>query len=226
MYPGLSRNFLFRFIALAAFPALAILCPGQTATPLQSDFFSTAAEEAYSTYQLPGDGDLWPSCWSDDGNLYAANGDGVAFTGGSNRFDMAVSMIAGMPPNLAGTTVATSVGTNWSGQGYNRKPTGMLCMNGRLYLAFQNLNSSNFDDAPAASIAASADHGATWTWDSSAPMFGTPGNPHSLAAYLFTTIFFWFLARKWKSVRFTRLSEKRRSWFSWRPAAVLSTAGS
>ena len=190
MFPGLSRNLVFRFITSTAFLALAILCLGQTVTPPQSTFFSTAAEEAYSTFQLPGDGDLWPSCWSDDGNLYAANGDGVAFTGESNRFDMAVSLISGMPPNLAGTTVATSVGTNWSGQDYNRKPTGMLCINGRLYLAFQNLNSLNFNDAPAASIAASADHGDTWTWDASAPMFGTPGNPHSPAAYLFTTIFF------------------------------------
>ena len=34
------------------------------------------------------------------------------------------------------------------------------------------------------------------------------------------------LARKWESVRFTRLSEKRRIRFSWRPAAVLSAAGS
>jgi hypothetical protein len=34
------------------------------------------------------------------------------------------------------------------------------------------------------------------------------------------------LARKWKSERFTRLSEKRRIRFSWRPAVVLSAVGS
>jgi hypothetical protein len=122
--------------------------------------------------------------------VYAANGDGTAFTGGSSRFDMAVSRISGMPPSLTGTTVATNVGTNWSGPNYNRKPTGMLCRDGAMYLAFQNLNFNTFNDAPAASIARSTDQGATWTWDTSAPMFGTPSNAGSRKAYKFTTIFF------------------------------------
>jgi hypothetical protein len=157
--------------------------------PAQSAFFATAAEEAYSTYQMPSDGDLWPSCWADDDNLYTANGDGKAFTNNPTRFDMAVSVIRGMPPKLAGRTLATNVGTNWSGQGYNRKPTGMLCVDRTLYLAFQNLNIT-FNDAPAASIAMSTDHGVTWTWNSSAPMFGTPGNLYSPETYKFTTILF------------------------------------
>jgi hypothetical protein len=90
-----------------------------------------------------------------------------------------------MPPNLTGTTLAYSVGTNWIGTGYSRKPTGMLCIQGAVYLAFQNLNENTFDDAPAASIARSNDYGNTWTWDSSAPMFGGAGKTP-----LFTTIFF------------------------------------
>ena len=174
-------------LTLLLLPSLSV---GQTDTPPQSTFFSTAAEEAYSTYQMPGDGDLWPSCWSDDDNLYAANGDGTAFTESSSMYDMAVSKISGMPPDLTGTTVATNVGTNWAGKSYNRKPTGMLCTDGAIYLAFQNLNRKNFDDAPAASIAKSTDRGATWTWDAIAPMFGTPGNASSPIAYKFTTVFF------------------------------------
>lgn len=151
-------------------------------TAPSSTFFATAQEEAYSTYQVPGNGDLWPSCWSDDNNIYAANGDGAAFTGGpANGFDMAVSRISGTLPNLTGTTLATDVGSNWSGAGYNRKPTGMLCVNNTIYLAFQNLQMNTFNSAAAASIAKSVDHGATWTWNTSAPMF-----PNSA----FTTIFF------------------------------------
>jgi hypothetical protein len=77
------------------------------ANPPESTFFSTAKEEAYSTYQmtqlnnnLPPEGDLWPSCWSDDDNLYTANGDGRAFTANSNlyAYDLAVSRISGTPP--------------------------------------------------------------------------------------------------------------------------------
>ncbi|MEA2262397.1 MAG: hypothetical protein QOJ51_5222, partial [Acidobacteriaceae bacterium] len=45
-----------------------------------------------------------------------------------------------MPPALSGHTIATHVGTNWSGPKYNRKPTGMLCTKGAIYLAFQNLS--------------------------------------------------------------------------------------
>src|SRR5579864_548658 len=84
--------------------AIARATSAQAVIPSQSTFFATAAEESYSTYQMAGDGDLWPSCWADDGNLYAANGDGTAFTGSSKRFDMAVSRISGMPPHITGTT--------------------------------------------------------------------------------------------------------------------------
>ena len=159
-------------------------------TPAQSKIFATSAEERFSTYQLKGDGDLWPSCWAEDDNLYAANGDGTAFTTSKTRYDMAVSRISGSPHALTGATVATNVGTNWSGPNYNRKPTGMLCEGGAIYLAFQNLNLNTFNDAPAASIAKSTDNGATWTWDKAAPMFGTPTNPANPKAYKFTTVFF------------------------------------
>ncbi|MDP9039425.1 MAG: DUF4185 domain-containing protein [Acidobacteriota bacterium] len=158
--------------------------------PSPSQFFAAGTEEPYSTYQMPGDGDLWPTCWADDDNLYTANGDGSAFTGAPIqpavlRPDLQVSRISGTPPHLTGTALAANVGTNWSGPGFNRKPTGMLCRRGTLYLAFQNLDSKGFNTAPAASIARSTDHGITWQWESAAPMFGGPGQPS-----LFTTIFF------------------------------------
>src|SRR5271154_4695048 len=159
--PHLLRYFCFVLCLLMWLPAVGL---GQT--PPESKAFSTVAEESFSTYQMNGNGDLWPSCWAEDDNLYAGNGDGTGF--GSVYTDMAVSRISGTP----------------------RQPTGMLCRDGAIYLAFQNLNESTFDDAPAASIAKSVDHGATWTWDSSSPMFGTPTNAASPKAYKFTTLFF------------------------------------
>jgi hypothetical protein len=176
------RTFCFFFFGLLPLPS----CLAQT--PQESHFFSTIAEERFSSYQMKGNGDLWPSCWAGDDNLYAADGDGKGF--GKVYTDMAVSRITGAPRELIGTTIATNVGTNWSGAVYTRKPTGMLCRGGAIYLAFQNLNESTFNDAPAASIAKSVDNGVTWTWDTNAPMFGTPVNPASPEAYKFTTIFF------------------------------------
>lgn len=155
-------------------------------TPPETSYFSTAAEEAYSTLQVAkGNGDLWPSCWADDDNVYTASGDGTAFYKSNATSDMTVSKISGTAPSLTGTSLAKNVGTNWAGKGYDRKPTGMLCINSTLYLAFQNLDSVSFNSAPAASIAKSTDHGSTWTWSTAAPMFGGAGK-----APLFTTIFF------------------------------------
>ena len=74
---------------------------------------------------------------------------------------MSVAKIAGMPPNLTGTFITGDVGHNYGGNPYTDKQTGMLCVNGSIYLAYQNLNENTFEDPPAASIVASTDHGAT-----------------------------------------------------------------
>lgn len=128
------------------------------------------------------DGDLWPSCWSDDDALYSANGDGAGF--GYDASDIVVNRITGTPEadDLAGTALAfgDAVGQVWSGEDFTRKPTGMLCVDGVIYLAVQDLR-RDFNEAPAATIARSDDHGATWTWDTGAPMFDD---------HVFTTVFF------------------------------------
>jgi hypothetical protein len=128
------------------------------------------------------DGDLWPSCWAGNDKLYAANGDGKGFSTSGDFADVAVSEITGTPGNLAGATVAKGdqVGSVWSGAGYNRKPTGMVCVGDTLYLAVQDL-ALDFNDVPAATILKSTDHGRTWTWDRKKPMFSD---------HVFTTIWF------------------------------------
>ncbi|MFB9627594.1 FG-GAP-like repeat-containing protein [Nonomuraea helvata] len=161
--------------------------PGVTAaaSPPPSPFFSTVQIDSAASVGAPavGDnrnhGDLWPNCWSDDDNVYTAYGDGVGF--GTAFSDIGVARISGMPGNLTGTQlpVGDNVGQVWK-PNHTRKPTGMACVGGTLYLAVQDL-AFDFDDAPAATIAKSTDHGQTWTWDRSAPMFDDG---------LFTTIFF------------------------------------
>ena len=129
------------------------------------------------------DGDLWPSCWSDDDALYAANGDGAGF--GNEFADIVLNRITGSPfedAGLEGEALAAgdALGQVWSGEGFTRKPTGMLCHDGSIYLAVQDLR-IDFNEAPAATIARSDDHGLTWTWDTAEPMF----HDHT-----FTTIWF------------------------------------
>ena len=136
-------------------------------------FFATAAEESYSTYELFGDGDLWPSCWAKDDQLYTANGDGT----GIQPCCQPVRHGCERDPRSASPVDRThdSHGCRIELERKELQPqaTGMLCIHGDIYLAFQNL-SLNFVDTPAASIAKSTDHGKTWTWDKTIPMFGTP----------------------------------------------------
>ncbi|MBW3625572.1 MAG: DUF4185 domain-containing protein [Armatimonadetes bacterium] len=171
-----------------ASPKGAAMTDKASKPPAMSDsvFFSTAAVEERNTVHTDSDGDLWASCWADDDHLYSANGDGHGFPPFPPRPgipDIVVNRIEGRPPHLTGVTLALGdeVGSIWTPGGhYNRKPTGMACVKGALYLAIQDLN-RDFNDAPAASISKSTDHGRTWQWDRSAPMFDD---------YKFTTLMF------------------------------------
>lgn len=155
--------------------------------PEESTFFSSAFVEQRG-FDTPSDGDLWPSAWSDDGNLYAANGDGKGFDLNSSLEDIVVNRIYGHPAqnNITGERLAQQTGTIWGDTAnYNRKPTGMVSVNGTLYLAVQDLNKTRgpniFNEAPAATILRSDDKGKTWHWNKKVPMF---------PSHIFTTIMF------------------------------------
>ncbi|HKP63649.1 MAG TPA: DUF4185 domain-containing protein [Polyangiales bacterium] len=153
--------------------------------PVKRPFFSTVAVADGYQVRAPSNGDLWPGCWSDDDAFYVAAGDGTGF--GLVPSDIAVSRVLGRPGDradpLRGSSIAlgADVAPVWSGTNYNRKPTGMLCQKGELYLAVQDLRRWTFTDAPAATIVKSVDKGRTWTWDDQAPMFRD---------YVFTTVMF------------------------------------
>jgi len=175
---------LLTYVVLVS-PLLPAFVPVvHASSPGRSTFFSQAAVDDKATYRWLSDGDLWPSCWADDDNLYTANGDGKGF----NLFawthaDIVINRLSGTLPNLGGQVTASgnAVGQIWTGGGrYNRKPTGMVCVDGAIYVAIQDL-SLDFNDAPRASISKSTDHGVTWTWDMVAPMFDN---------HTFTTIMF------------------------------------
>ena len=128
------------------------------------------------------DGDLWPSCWARDGSLYAANGDGSGF--GSRSGDIVMNRIDGTPGTAPftgeGLAAGAEISSLWSGRPFTRKPTGILCLDGSIYLAVQDLG-ADFNEAPAATITRSDDDGRTWTWNTERPMFDD---------HVFTTIWF------------------------------------
>lgn len=156
-----------------------------------SEAFSTAFVEYHDTLDTESDGDLWPSCWADDGHLYAANGDGAGFGDGPFA-DIAMNRIQGTPESgLTGERLAAEdeIASIWADPNeYNRKPTGMVAVDGNgdgadeLYVAVQDLKKGPgaFDDAPNASVSVSTDYGRTWR-KTDEPMF---------TDHRFTTIFF------------------------------------
>lgn len=172
-----------RIVAVAGICVVGLVAAGCSAGGSPSDDRPLSADIADAPTAIGvSDGDLWPSCWSDDDALYSANGDGAGF--GNEFSDVVMNRITGSPASddLAGRALASGdeVGQVWSGEGFTRKPTGMLCTDGALYVAVQDL-ALDFNAAPAATIARSDDHGATWSWDRSGPMFDDG---------VFTTIWF------------------------------------
>lgn len=157
-----------------------------------STAFATASIGYFEDLDTESDGDLWPTAWADDGNLYTANGDGKGFDLTKPWVDIVVNRVDGTPESgISGVRLADGdrVGKVWSDPNlYNRKPTGMVAVDGNgdgkdeLYLAIQDLRKGDkaFDDAPAASISKSTDYGRTWV-STDKPMFDK---------YFFTTIIF------------------------------------
>ena len=163
--------------------------PEVVTSDTRSTFFSTAHIEDKNTVSIPlSDGDLWPSAWADDDFLYVANGDGKGLNTSMPWQDIVTGRVRGTPwdNSLSGINLASGddVAKVWSDPDrYNRKPTGMVCVDGVLYLAVQDLCKAKFgifDEAPAASIYKSTDKGRTWT-GTDEPMFSD---------YVFTTVMF------------------------------------
>ncbi|GAA4853441.1 hypothetical protein GCM10025787_41520 [Saccharopolyspora rosea] len=193
-----------RFLAfsLAGVGSLAVVPRARAQLP--GPFFATATTEYAAAFTTASNGDLWPSCWADDDELYAANGDGQGF-GEEPMADIVVNRISGTPETgLSGQRLAAGDAicrVYADSARYNRKPTGMLAVDGNgdgrdeLYLAVQDLRKSPsdkaFDDAPNATVVRSDDYGRTWHAPAQ-PMFSD---------HVFTTIMFLDFGRSQENAR-------------------------
>ncbi|MGV8978525.1 MAG: hypothetical protein ACOH17_10815 [Cellulomonas sp.] len=175
----LATGALLALAACSGAPAFEAPVAPMTVSGLGDTFAGASVGDAAQFYAF-GDGDLWPSCWGPDDDIYTAHGDGMGF--GNEFADIGTDIISGQPDNLSGATTAVGdeIGQVWTGEKFTRKPTGIACVGGSLYLAVQDLR-TDFNEAPAASISRSDDGGKTWAWDASAPMFNDG---------VFTTIMF------------------------------------
>jgi len=101
--------------------------------------------------------DNWPITWADDDNQYTAYGDGWGFEPKTEKkLSLGIAKVVGSPGDFKGINIRTKSGER-IGQGANgAKASGILCVDGVLYMIVRNTGNSQ--------LAFSADHGETWTW--------------------------------------------------------------
>jgi CubicO group peptidase (beta-lactamase class C family) len=102
-------------------------------------------------------GDNWPLTWADDGNLYTAYGDANGFEPFlKEKLSMGLVRVEGTPIDFRGFNIR-SAAFETKGEGpRGRKASGMLMVDGVLYVLVRNANNSQ--------LGWSSDHGQTWTW--------------------------------------------------------------
>lgn len=101
--------------------------------------------------------DNWPLTWADDGALYTAYGDGNGFEPFVKpKLSLGLAKVLGIPPDFQGVNIRSQTAEALGDGLRGRKASGMLCVDGVLYLLVRNAGN--------AQLGWSADHGLSWTW--------------------------------------------------------------
>jgi CubicO group peptidase (beta-lactamase class C family) len=101
--------------------------------------------------------DNWPLTWADDGHQYTAYGDGNGFEPFvPEKLGLGIARVEGGPDDFAGVNVRAPTAENSRPGKEGKKASGMLMVDGVLYLWARNAGNSQ--------LAWSADHGKTWEW--------------------------------------------------------------
>jgi hypothetical protein len=101
------------------------------------------------------DGDNWPITWADDDNLYTSYGDGWGFKPRTRRkLSQGLAKIIGPASDFRGVNVRSATGEREGDGPKGAKASGMLMVDGVLYMWVRNLNNSQ--------LWWSEDRGQTW----------------------------------------------------------------
>ncbi len=101
--------------------------------------------------------DNWPLTWADDDHQYTAYGDGNGFEPRlAEKLGMGLARIGGSAEDFVGVNLRAATIENKRQGKDGQKASGMLMVDGVLYLLARNADNSR--------LARSGDHGQTWTW--------------------------------------------------------------
>ena len=101
--------------------------------------------------------DNWPLTWGDDDAMYTAYGDGWGFDPRvPSKLSLGLAKVTGGPKDFQGFNIRSESGETTGDGPRGAKASGMLMVEGVLYLLARNLDNAR--------LAWSTDHGKNWTW--------------------------------------------------------------
>jgi len=105
--------------------------------------------------------DNWPMTWADDNNLYTAYGDGWGFEPKvAKKLSLGFAKVVGTAADFSGINIRSLSSEQEGGGKSGKKASGMLMLDGVLYMWVRNAN----EYGEQCQLAWSADYAKTWTW--------------------------------------------------------------
>jgi CubicO group peptidase (beta-lactamase class C family) len=105
------------------------------------------------------DSDNWPITWADDDNQYTAYGDGTGFEPKVDiKLSLGLAKITGSPDDFQGFNIRSSSGERLDGGRKGQKASGLIMVNGVLYMWIRNADNNGEESQ----LAWSSDRGKTW----------------------------------------------------------------
>jgi hypothetical protein len=105
--------------------------------------------------------DNWPITWADDGDLYVTYGDGYGFEPYlQEKLGLGFARLSGLPESLSATNIRSASGENRGFGRSGKKGSGLLMVDGVLYLWLFHAD----EQGGQAQLATSPDHAVTWTF--------------------------------------------------------------
>lgn len=109
-------------------------------------------------------GDNWSITWVDDNLQITAFDDGDGFDKANANLSLGFAKIFGDPPNPRGQDFPTDADTPEGGGSKGIKASGLLMVDGVLYMFVRNYKRPGSDDFTNSRLAWSTDRGVHWTW--------------------------------------------------------------
>jgi len=102
--------------------------------------------------------DNWPITWGDDNHQYTSYGDGWGFVPKTKiKLSLGLAKVIGPPEKFRGVNIRSETGERTGDGRHGAKASGMLMVDGVLYMWVRNTGNST--------LAWSPDHGKTWRWE-------------------------------------------------------------